>query len=161
MIREATFSLCKKYRYTLFRKWRDGDKYAVFVGLNPSTADETKDDPTVRRCINFCKDWGYGSMYMMNLFAFRATDPKVMKAQADPVGPENETWLNKITWDANITIAAWGVHGTHMNRDQVSLPWLHNLYYLDKTKAGDPRHPLYLKADLCPIPWHGSKQKDL
>ena len=78
----ATFSECRKYRYTLWRRW-DGlfaSGYAMFIGLNPSTADETNDDPTIRRCIGYARDWGYGGLCMTNLFAFRATLPKNMKA---------------------------------------------------------------------------------
>ena len=84
----ATFSHCRKYRYTLWRNWAGlmptGKGYAMFVGLNPSTADETNDDPTIRRCIAFAKAWGYDALCMTNIFAFRATNPMVMLAQPAP-----------------------------------------------------------------------------
>ena len=89
----AIFSGCRTYRYTLWRSW-DRDKGDVmFIGLNPSTADETLNDPTVRRCINYAKSWGYGGIYMANMFAFRATDPKEMKQAKDPIGYRNDFWL--------------------------------------------------------------------
>lgn len=132
----------------------------MFVGLNPSTADENLNDPTIRRCINFCKKWGYGSMYMLNIFAYRATDPKVMKMQEDSVGPENNSCLEKITRKAGIVIAAWGIHGGHRNRDKEAMGHLHKLHTIGFTKHGYPSHPLYLRADLFPIPWIGELYAD-
>ena len=87
--RKTRFSPCRRYRYTLWRDWNPllpDNVYAMFIGLNPSTADETNDDPTIRRCINFAKSWGCDSFCMTNIFAFRATDPKVMIAEPEPVG---------------------------------------------------------------------------
>ena len=83
--RHAVFSPCRTYRYALSRVWAADKPYALFIGLNPSTADETLDDPTIRRCIDFAKRWGYGGLVMANLFAYRATDPAVMKRAAEPV----------------------------------------------------------------------------
>ena len=94
--RQTIFSPCRRYRYTLWRAWdMFNPGYVMFIGLNPSTADEVQDDPTIRRCIGYAKEWGYGAFCMTNIFAFRATDPRVMKAQADPVGPENDKWLTE------------------------------------------------------------------
>src|SRR5690242_6108456 len=111
MKRETIFSDCRAYRYTLWREWDIFDKnYVMFVGLNPSTADERVDDPTIRRCIDFAKRWGYGALCMTNLFAYRATDPRVMKAFPYPVGPENDKWLVRCAREAGVVVAAWGNH---------------------------------------------------
>lgn len=125
----------------------------MFIGLNPSTADETQDDPTVRRCIRYAQDWGFNALYMTNIFAFRATDPLVMKRFDDPVGPQNDTALIRLAADAGIVIAAWGVHGTHMGRGDAVRLFLHRMHVLKLTKGGHPCHPLYLKADLKPVLW--------
>ena len=149
----ATFSPCRNYRYSLWREWgADSLGYAMFIGLNPSTADETRDDPTVRRCINFAKDWGFGALCMTNLFAFRATDPTVMKVQSDPNGPDNNATLKKLATDAGVVVAAWGTHGTHRGRDKEVLGMLPGLKCLALTKDGLPKHPLYLLKALRPMP---------
>ena len=143
----AVFSDDRVYRYELRRVWAAGPLVA-FVGLNPSTADETVDDPTIRRCIGFAKRWGYGGLVMVNLFAFRATDPRVMRAAADPVGPANDEHLERLTGEVDQFVAAWGAGGTYMDRDLAVLPiigW--HLRALGHTKDGHPRHPLYVRAD--------------
>ena len=150
----ALFSECRTYRYGLWRTWQPGP-YAMFIGLNPSTADETKDDPTIRRCIAFAKAWGYSGLYMANLFAFRATDPREMKKAFSPVGPSNDHHLVRIAEDAGVVIAAWGQHGTHLNRDKAVRSLVPGLHYLRLTKEGHPGHPLYLPGDLKPQVWHG------
>lgn len=99
MKKYATLSEDRKYRYTLTRIWDETKPKVMFIGLNPSTADETKDDPTIIRCINFAKSWGYGGLEMTNLFAFRATNPKVMKNEKEPIGKDNDTWLKKLATD--------------------------------------------------------------
>ena len=153
MKKAAEFSDCRKYRYTLTRYWDETKPYAVFICLNPSTADETKDDPTVRRCINFSKAWGYGGFVMLNLFSFRATDPKVMKAEYEPIGKDNDVWIKHMADKAGIVIAAWGMHGAFLRRNEEILEMLNGqLHCLALTKDGHPRHPLYLKKDLKPIP---------
>lgn len=103
----AEFSPCRRYRYGLYRGWQLGTGFAMFVGLNPSTADETADDPTIRRCIAFARAWGYGALFMANLFAYRATNPTEMLAQADPVGPENDATLARLAAQADVVVAAW------------------------------------------------------
>ena len=148
----AIFSNDRKYRYTLRRTWFLGKGYACFVALNPSTADETFDDPTVRRCIRFAQTWGYGGLMMMNLFALRSTDPKRLYAEKDPVGrPQNDVYLAAVSAKAGITIMAWGTRGGYMNRDKEVMKLLTNPHYLALTKEGYPKHPLYLRADLKPI----------
>lgn len=124
----------------------------MFVGLNPSTADEVEDDRTIQRCVNFAKRWGYGSLCMVNLFAYRATSPKAMLAHADPIGVDNDRWLVEFADDAAVVVAAWGASGTHLQRDQAVIRLLAGkLSCLGRTKGGHPRHPLYVRADanLC------------
>jgi len=149
----AIFSRCRTYRYTLWREWDLFNKnYAMFIGLNPSTADEVNNDPTVRRCIDYAKRWGYGAMCMMNAFAFRATDPTVMKAHPTPVGRKNDHWLKEMARDAGIIIAAWGLHGLHQNRQEKVLKLIQQpIHCLTITKDGIPGHPLYLKKSLTPV----------
>lgn len=158
---KAAFSPCRTWRYTLIRVWDLEEPLVMFVGLNPSTADEVQNDPTVRRCMGFAHDWGFGGLLMTNIFAFRATDPKVMKAHPDPVGPENDRYLVQSAREAAIIVGAWGNHGDHLNRDLL----LKKLWYaedlpvlncLGKTREGQPKHPLYLRrdAELTPY-WRG------
>ena len=146
----AEFSSCRTYRYSLWRFWEKETRYVAFVGLNPSTADEHKDDPTVRRCINYAKDWGYGGLIMLNLFAHRSTDPKKLYSVNHPVGPENDFHLRSASSKAGITIAAWGNHGDYVNRANTVIKILTKPHYLKLTNAGCPGHPLYLKKDLKP-----------
>lgn len=130
LARGAVFSPCRVWCYTLTRRWDMTAPPAMFIGLNPSTADEFNNDPTVRRCLGFAKQWGYDGLIMTNIFAYRATDPRVMKAAEDPVGPENDAWLKKMGEEAAIVVAAWGVHGPFGGRgDQVLklIPGLHCL----------------------------------
>lgn len=148
---DAEFSACRNYRYALWRIWDNAKPFAMFIGLNPSTADEVKDDPTIIRCINFAKSWGYGGVCMTNLFAYCATKPSKMKAQTDPVGAENDDWLTKLAKDAEVVVATWGNDGGHLNRSNVITNMLPNLHYLKMNKSGEPAHPLYLKADLTPL----------
>ena len=150
---DATFSPCRQYRYSLWRHWGDPvGGYAMFVGLNPSTADETMDDPTIRRCIGFAKAWGYAGLCMTNLFAFRATQPADMKAAADPIGPDNNQTLLRMAQGAGVIVAAWGVDGAHLGRGDVVRGMLPNLHFLKLTQAGHPSHPLYLLKTLTPQP---------
>lgn len=154
MKRSAEFSPCRRYRYALLRAWQPDRGFAMFVGLNPSTADETSDDPTIRRCIGFAKAWGYGALCMTNLFGYRATQPADMLAQADPVGPENDAYLLSMAAKADVVVAAWGTEGTFLKRDEhVRVLLGRKLHYLRLTKHGHPGHPLYLPADLQPVEW--------
>lgn len=149
----AHFSDCRQYRYTLWRNWDPLRSYVAFIGLNPSTADETENDPTIRRCITYAQDWGYGSMFMLNLFAWRATDPKAMKRAVDPIGEANDYWLHQAWQRCTLTVAAWGTHGAYRKRAVAVRALLPNLHVLRLTKAGFPSHPLYLPKLLTPIPW--------
>lgn len=149
----AYFSPDRIHRYALWRTWDESKPKALFIGLNPSTADEVKDDPTIRRCMRYCRDWGYGGYIMGNIFAFRATDPKVMRASQDPIGPENNEWLLKLHHGAEITIGAWGNHGEFMNRGAEIVDLIPQLHCLKITGQGYPSHPLYLPKSLKPIPF--------
>ena len=148
---DANFSKCRKYRYALWRTWDDSKPYAMFIGLNPSTADETEDDPTINRCINYSKDWGYGGLCMVNLFAYRATDPSVMMASSDPIGSDNDNWIEKLSKEAGVIVAAWGNDGSHMARSKYIMDSVPNLMCLKINKAGEPAHPLYQPGSVTPI----------
>lgn len=150
----AVLSECRTYRYELWRRWNKELPYCVFIGLNPSTADETVDDPTINRCKKFAADWGYGGLCMVNLFAFRATDPPDMKQAIDPVGPDNNKYLMKAVKDAGVVIAAWGTDGGFHGRDEEIIELIDNLSCLSITRGGFPGHPLYLKANLKPKPFN-------
>lgn len=148
----AEFSECRTWRYVLWRRW-DWKGYAnqvMFIGLNPSTADEREDDPTIRRCIRFAKDWGYGGLLMMNAFAFRATDPKDMKAAIDPIGPGNNEALAYRRTQVGLIVAAWGSHCTPEREKEVCEVIGRPIHCLGRTKDGRPKHPLYLRADTKP-----------
>lgn len=145
----ATFSPCKKYRYTLWRKWGAGDS-VMFIGLNPSTADENKNDPTVRRCIGFARAWGYSGLVMMNAFAFRATDPAIMRAQIDPVGKENNAYLLEQSNKSALVVAAWGTLCNSSREIEILALLDRDIYCLGITKAERPKHPLYVAGSTQP-----------
>ena len=153
MADSATFSPDRVYRYTLYREWpmsedcREG--YAMFIGLNPSTADETNDDATIRRCRGFAKSWGFSKMWMLNLFAFRATLPKDMMSALDPIGPENDRYLQEYA-ERGFVVAAWGRSGEFMQRDKRVMELLKGRVH-QIGEAEYPRHPLYLRKDLIPV----------
>jgi hypothetical protein len=121
----------------------------VWIALNPSTADEQTLDPTLKRIKDFSSRWGYNGFHMLNLFAFRATDPKVMKKADDPIGPENDKYLLQFCSESARVIACWGDHGTHMARASKVQKILRGLdvYYLKFTAKGNPGHPLYIHGD--------------
>lgn len=125
----------------------------MVIGLNPSTADETQDDPTIRRCIDFAKRWGFGSLCMTNLFAWRDTDPSEMKKALGPIGPENDHWLSEVAQQAGMILAAWGKDGSHLNRAQLVTEALPPMHCLRLNQDGSPGHPLYIPADTSPIPF--------
>ncbi|WP_318521858.1 DUF1643 domain-containing protein [Photobacterium leiognathi] len=153
MKKSAVLSSCRKYRYELWRTWDDSKPYAMFIGLNPSTADETEDDPTIRRCINFAKSWGYGGLCMANLFAYRATQPEDMKRASDPIGDKNDETLILLAQNAGVIVGAWGNDGIFLNRSEDVRALISELNVLKVNKSGEPAHPLYLKSTLTPIKW--------
>lgn len=105
--RTAAFSRSRIYRYELWRRWADGGRYVNFICLNPSTADEHKDDPTVRKCVKFARTWGYGAMCITNLFAYRATDRSVIKKVADPVGLDLPDATQPSRWHSREFLASF------------------------------------------------------
>lgn len=151
----AVFSECRTYRYQLTRRWGEGPILNV-IGLNPSTADETQDDPTIRRCIGFAKAWGYSTLVMTNLFGYRSTDPKGLTAVDDPIGPRNDCWIRISARQANLVLAAWGASPLAIARGQfvVATPsYPIRFHCLGLTKGGAPRHPLYIKATTRAMPF--------
>lgn len=150
------FSEDRKYRYSLVHRWEptNQNNLAMWIGLNPSTADENQLDPTLRRIARFSKDWGYSGFVMTNLFAYRATDPRDMKAQADPIGDENDPNLFSWAMVCPVVVAAWGAHGSFKNRSGAIFDIIgkQNLVCLGKNKDGSPKHPLYVAANTKPIP---------
>ncbi len=154
MKRGAKFSADRRYRYALWRIWNESQKIVLFIGLNPSMADETKDDPTIRRCCQFVKDWGYGGMVMVNLFAFCATDFRDLKAAIDPVGAETDRWIQSPCQEAAVVVAVWGNHGAYHNRAQIIRQRIPELWCISMNVTGEPAHPLYLKktAQLQRLP---------
>jgi hypothetical protein len=146
----------QEYRYLLTRSWLTGKGTCCFIMLNPSTADETEDDPTVRRCIRFAQTWNFKHLVVGNIFALRSTDPAALKSHRDPVGPENDEYLAALMVDSSMVICAWGAHGGLVSRGRTIAAWatrLTVLHHLGLTKEGYPRHPLYLKGDLKPVEW--------
>ena len=146
--KNATFSSCRTYRYSLSRIWDKKKKFVLFIGLNPSTADEKVDDPTIRRCVNYAKEWGYGGFKMVNLFAYRTTLPSNLKKVKYPVGSENDKYIMTLSKKADITVAVWGNNGNLYSRDKQVLSLIPSLMCLKINKSGQPAHPLYLKKGL-------------
>lgn len=155
---EAVYSPCMAYRYTLTRVWDAAGQKALFVMLNPSTATEVQNDPTVERCERRARALGFGAFRVTNIFAFRATDPAVMRAEADPVGPGNDAAIAEGALWADRVICAWGNHGLHLKRGRQVEGMLraagHPLWHLGVTKAEMPKHPLYVGYDQPLIAWH-------
>jgi hypothetical protein len=151
-LKNALFSPCRKWRYSLHRTWDQDKPFCAFVGLNPSTADESKNDPTVTRCIRFSKDWGFGGFVMVNLFGWRSTDPAGLLSADDPIGQENDLVLVDTHGKSGMTVAAWGVNGNLRGRDREVLSMLKKavanktISCLGLTAGGFPRHPLYVPA---------------
>ncbi len=152
----AVISPCGTYRYVLTRKipsvlrWV---KPALFIMLNPSTADAVQDDPTIRRCISFAEREGCTQLRVVNLFALRATDPRELATHEDPIGPENDSFLRSEILVSNavggLIVAAWGANKFAKDRACSVVDNFHQLplMCLGNTKDGSPRHPLYVKSD--------------
>lgn len=154
----AKFSECRKYRYALWRLWDFNKPKIMFIGLNPSSANENEDDPTIRRVVRFAKDWGYGGIYMCNLFAIVSPDPKILLSCADPVG-DNDNWLMKFEELCKDKLFGWGNFPEAERRARIVAPWFPDALCLGKNKNGTPKHPLYIAANTKPIVFN-STQKD-
>lgn len=155
----AIYSKCEKYRYFLERRFVDGasDKIMTMIMLNPSTATEQQNDPTVARCERRARIWGFAALRVLNIFAYRATDPKDMRAQSDPIGPLNNQFIENALKQRNIhhsIICGWGTHGSFMDREQqiwdLFAKYDFQPFALDWTKDGHPKHPLYVGYDRKP-----------
>lgn len=154
----AILSACGQYRYMLSRP---GDMTAtrgaaLFIMLNPSTADAEQDDPTIRRCRGFARAWGCTGIQVLNLYALRSTDPAALWTHTDPVGPENDEWLTKFALRADEVVCAWGANAQPQRARIVAGMLAANgvrLKCLGTTKAGAPRHPLYVRGDQPLIDW--------
>lgn len=166
--RGATISPCQQYRYRLTREVGPWPRIALFIMLNPSTADATKDDNTIRRCIGFAQSWSCGELFVENLFAFRATEPWDMLRAADPVGPKNTDYIlgaaSRAHESGGVVVCAWGTHGAHLERDRLVVSLLTQtlgipLKCLGTTAVGFPRHPLYLPKDAVLAPYAGRPLK--
>ncbi len=157
----ADFSEDGEHRYRLTRLWDRTKPTVCFICLNPSTATQDRDDPTITRCINYAIDWGYGGLHFGNIFALRSTDPAGLYEHLDPVGPENMRYLRSMAAGTPRTIAAWGNHGTHLGQGEEVLRLLAKevmvglgaVRSFGLTQRMQPRHPLYLRktADTFPI----------
>ena len=148
------YSRCDRYRYGLSRLWDAARPHVLFLMLNPSTADEHRNDPTVARCETRARAMGFGGVMIANIFAFRATRPVDLKQAGEPIGALNDAVLRHWTNCAGMTVAAWGVHGDHRGRGREVARGIDGaLHHLGLTKHGHPRHPLYVSFDTAPVEW--------
>lgn len=157
----AIISQCGKFRYRLWREWESvslfGPDIAVFIMLNPSTADGSDDDPTIRRCVSFARSWGCRRLEVVNLFAYRATDPKDLlamnAARYDAIGPENDGTILSVlnSSQSRIVVCAWGEAGLSLGRgDAIKAALVRGGYEpkaLRVSKSGMAGHPLYIPSD--------------
>lgn len=156
----ARFSECRRYRYSLTREWDVSKPLIVWCGLNPSTADEDIDDPTIRREVGFSKDWGFGRYLKLNAYAWRATKPKDMfeaqRSGEDIVGEDNDDTILVNLKKAKMFVACWGanidLHRSYKLRSLLRGS-LRTVHALKLTSKGHPQHPLYMPADTQPFKW--------
>ncbi|MEL7351529.1 MAG: DUF1643 domain-containing protein [Cyanobacteria bacterium P01_A01_bin.116] len=149
--RTAIFDATGHYRYRLDRRWAQKGPTVAFVMLNPSRADATCDDPTLRACIQFAQRWDYAALSVVNLFGYRTPHPKVLKTADDPIGAENDDYVLKAIAQADKCVLAWGNWGSWLGRDRAMLslltPHHSKLTCLALNQSGQPRHPLYIKRE--------------
>ena len=146
-------TIAGNYRYLFWREWDSNSKTVSFIMLNPSRADAENNDPTITRCINFAKAWGYGRLEVVNLFAYRIPHPSLLRQVAEPIGMDNDHYILESVRRSDRVILAWGNHGMWRKQDLYTLDLLKNhnhLYSLGITKRGCPRHPLYLRSTIKP-----------
>lgn len=153
--RSASFDRRRVYRYELHRRWSDGCRCVNFIMLNPSTADENTDDPTIRKCIKFAKKWGYDALCVTNLFAYRATDPRQLYKVNDPVGLGNDRHVLSIAAAASLVVCAWGLNGAFMGRGAIVRRMIAKFdpHYLRLSRE-QPWHPLYIPDNTQPSRWY-------
>lgn len=152
----AIFSDCRKYRYVLWRSWDESKGKVMFIGLNPSTANESSNDPTIRRVISFAKEWGFGGVYMLNLFALVSPYPEDLKGCADPVG-ENDAYLLEYSKKADRIIYAYGSFLEAVDRAKKVITMLPAGLALAINKDNTPRHPLYVPKAIKPVIFEPNK----
>ncbi|MBA7649749.1 hypothetical protein ES703_57547 [subsurface metagenome] len=157
---KASFSEDRLYRFTLYRRWAESGDEILFIGLNPSTADEAHNDPTVRRCINFARDWGYHGVWLGNIFAWRATYPDGLDGVHEPVGRGNNLCLKLMARRCAKVVYAWGDHGQYMGRGCQVVDMLGPGWCFGINKTGEPRHPLYLPRNAQLIRYPATKAGD-
>lgn len=154
MSTSAVLSDEREYRYQLLRSWDSEKPTLAFIMLNPSTADEIKDDPTIRRCVGYAEDWGFGKLIVGNLYAYRTSDPEELNKIENPIGPKNDKYLKDICDKADKVLVAWGANEAVENREVEVAEFLDSeLYALNTTKHGHPNHPLYQPKDIEPEVW--------
>ncbi len=155
-LKHAVISACGKFRYRLWRKWGEGSPL-LFVMLNPSTADADVDDPTIRRCIRFAQAHGFGELEVVNLYAYRATDPRDLRRAGYPVGPENDDHIAAAARESAAVCLAWGANVAGLERPKIVLPKLRRLgvklQCLRITRSGYPQHPLMLPSSCRLMPF--------
>lgn len=152
-LRTAVVSDEGRYRYRLGREREGGTGTVAFIMLNPSTADGTKDDPTIRRCMGFAASWGHRRLDVVNLFAFRSTDPTVLKHETHFIGPANTEHIQSVLSAAEVRVAAWGAQPVAEEAARTILGSRTDLTCLGTTKSGAPRHPLYVERSAVLKPW--------
>lgn len=153
----AVFDRSQKYRYLLWRNLSQGNGRILLVMLNPNTADESHNDPTIRRCIGFANSWGYNQVEVVNLFAWKAKEPVMLKSVKKPIGTHNDDIISQRAKHADLRMVAWGNHGKLLERDEAVLKLLAEygpVYCLGTTNSGAPKHPLYIKSDTRPLAFH-------
>lgn len=172
-IASARISDDGRYRYRLVRRWADGGSTCAWIMLNPSTADASIDDPTIRKCVSFAKRWGHSAIEVVNLFAFRATDPGDLPCvHSIAVGPDNDERIGETLWNCHAIVCAWGTHGATPHADGNALrrrdldvlqliraerdPLLVEPMCLGTNKNGTPKHPLYVALATPLVAFEGA-----
>lgn len=154
---QAEFSPCGKYRYSFYQQWDASKPNVMFIGLNPTAMDDKQSNPTLKRCINYAQDWGFGGLYVTNLFALLALTPKDLKQAKNPIGQHNDEWLKTAANNCDLIIAAWGNDGDYLNRGQQLVTLIPNLKCLKINQSGQPAHPLYQPKTAMPIDYKNAK----
>jgi len=157
VIKDAILDETRTYRYMLKRQWgEDNNNFVNFVLLNPSTANEERDDPTVMACIALAQNMGFDGLYITNLFALRTKNPDTLKQNKNPIGDKNDTFIKRYALKSKRIIIAWGNHGEFLRRGEKVIHIISQIqvpYCFEITKKGNPRHPLYIKRSTHPFPW--------
>lgn len=159
MITGAFLSPCNRYRYRLWRIWNNGKPSLGWIMLNPSTADANLNDATIKRCMAFARDLGYGGIEVANLYGWRATKPYDLKSALDPIGPQNPGHLIDVVRASRIVICAWGQHDRKLFdlgpgwRERLTENFPGKAHALRVNSDGTPAHPLYLPGELKPVPY--------